>query len=356
MNIAIDKTPIISAHKYRGIGIYNYNLIKNLERFDEKNYYYEFISGEELPKEADILHYPNLDLFRANLKIYKGVKTIVTIHDLIPLLFPKYFPIGLKGKISWLRQKKTLDKVDAVITDSLSSKEDIKKLTGFPPAKIHVVYLASSISFKKINELEIDNLKNQIRKKYGLNNDFILYVGDVNWNKNIFGIVSAFAKIHKSYPQTDLIFVGKAFLEKDLKEKRLIDDKIVELNLERNIIKTGYVPSEDLSILYKLAKVYLEPSFYEGFGLPILDAMFCGTPVVCSACGSIPEIVKDAAILVDPKSAASIKEGIEKVLKMSNQEIAKLRNREIEQAKKFTWEKTARETIRVYEKVYKSAY
>lgn len=356
MKIAICTTSLKNESQARGIGFYTKRLIKALQKVDKKNQYIFFTRGEKLPK-CDLVHYPYFDFFFLTLPLVKSVKTIVTVHDLTPLVFPDKFPKGIKGWVRYLIQKQSLRGADAVMADSENSKRDIVKFIGFPKAKIHVIPLAPEEEFKK---LEIKNWKLEIQKKYSFSGRFILYVGDVNWNKNVPGLVKAFYKLRTENlelrtKRLKLVLVGKAFLDENLKESQEINKLIEELDIRDEVLKLGFVPDEDLVKIYNLATVYVQSSFYEGFGLPVLEAMACGTPVVCANTASLPEVAGKAVVYVDPYDIDDIARGISKVLHYNDTYHCKKVEEGLEWAKKFSWERTAGETIKVYEKVGKGA-
>jgi len=337
MKVAIDISSLYSAHKTRGIGFYTKRLIQALRLIKGPDFSVRLIKQGKIPQDVDLVHYPYFDLFLLTLPIKKIKPTVVTVHDLIPLVFPDKFPKGIRGWIKYQIQRQALRRVDAVITDSECSKKDIIKFIGFPKEKIYVVPLAPGKEFKKL----------EIKKKYSLPKIFALYVGDVNWNKNVEGLIKACAKI-----KIDLVLVGKAFRDKSLPETQAILRLIEELSLNNQTRILGFTPTEDLVAIYNLATVYCQPSFYEGFGLPVLEAMACGTPVVCSKTSSLPKVVGDAAVFVDPNDYKSIAEGIMKL--MENKKLYEgLREQGRRRARKFSWEKTAKETVKVYHEVVK---
>jgi len=343
MKVAIDVS-VIRRHQSRGIGVYTQNLVEALRLIKQADFSIRLIKQGSIPQDIDLVHYPYFDLFFLTLPIFKKKPVIVTIHDVIPLVFPDKFPKGIRGWVKFQIQKFSLKSVAAVITDSQNSKKDIVKYFKFPPEKIYVVPLAPDIKFRPIKSALI---RSRIKVKYRLPERFILYVGDVNWNKNVEGLIKACAKL-----QTFLVLVGKAFMNKRLKETQKILRLIKELDLNNRIKILGYIPKKDLVAVYNLAAVYVQPSFYEGFGLPVLEAMACGTPVVCSKTASLPEVADKAALFINPYNINSIAGGIKRVLKNS-----KLKNQLIKkgfnQVKKFSWQKTAQETIKVYHEVLK---
>ena len=350
MRVAIDVSPLKTGHKFRGIGFYTERLVEALKKFDKENEYI-LTSHQSLvtSHQFDLIHYPYFDLFFLTLPIKKHAPVAVTIHDVIPLVFPEHYPKGLKGWCKLQRQKLSLKNVRVVITDSQNSKKDIVKYLGFSKDKIFVVPLAPGDEFKP---LAISHqLLVKTRRKYSLPERFILYVGDVNWNKNIPGLIKAFKTIERLNNEAiKLVLVSKALEDKNLPETKTILRLIKELGLNNRIKILGFVPTKDLVAIYNLAAVYCQPSFYEGFGLPVLEAMACGTPIVCSKTSSLPEVAGDAAIFVDPKDIKSISQGIKHVIE--NEEVKEtFRKKSISRANQFSWKKTAEKTIGVYKKI-----
>jgi len=350
MKVAIDLTPLYSAHQFRGIGFYTKRLLEVMEKIaPKKGIELEFVKSTDklLFVEADVIHFPYFSPFFLTLPGKKLAKSVVTIHDLIPIKYLEHYLPGIRGKLRWEIQKRRLKKVEAVITDSGYWREEIPNLSGFPKEKIFVIPLAAGEEFKR---LEIKKLRNLgVKEKYQLPDNFVLYVGDVNWNKNVEGLIKAFAKSKIKIQNLKLVLVGKAFEDRDLKETNSILQLIKELNLINQTKILGYVPTEDLVGIYNLATVFCLPSFSEGFGLPVLEAMACGCPVVAGRTSSLPEICDEAAVLVDPYDINDIASGIKKA--MENKE--KLKEKGIKQAAKFSWQQTANLTLEVYEKVFR---
>ncbi len=349
MKIGIDALPLKTGHKYRGIGIYTQNLLRSLNALKKSSLEIRLLEKKEDLKKVDLVHYPYFDLFWRTLPLVKQKATVVTIHDVIPLVFPEFFPKGIKGSLKLYLQKVALKGVKRVITDSENSRKDIFKYLNYPLSKIEVVYLAHSSEFKPIKSKSI---LEKIREKYHLPEKFILYVGDVNYNKNVLGLVKAFSELKKQKENKGLklILVGKAFKQKGLKETRKIKSLIDSLGLKKEIKCLGWVENEDLVGIYNLASVYCQPSFYEGFGLPVLEAMACGTPVVSAKTASLPEIASEAAIMIDPYNINSLVKALDNVL--NNPLAAQMLSKKgLQQAEKFSWEKTAQKTYEVYQKV-----
>lgn len=347
MKIAIDSSPLISGHKVRGSGYYLKNLKKSLLDLNSEEVLIFF--EKKLPNEkVDLIHYPYFDPFFITLPLLKKQKRIVTVHDLTPIIFEEHFPRGLKGEIKWKIQRRSLLDSDAIITDSQNSKEDITKILGFPEEKIFVIYLAASEIYKpKDSEIVSREIS-----KFHLPEKFALYVGDVTWNKNLPNLVEAIKRI-----KVPLVMVGKALSQNDFDEKNPWNSDLLKVNEmikgESNFIKLGFVSDEELVNLYNSATLLTMPSLYEGFGLPIIEAMSCGCPVVTSDRGSLKEVSGDGAYFVDPDSVSSIAKGIGTVFS-SNDIQKKLSKMGILQSSKFSWEKTANDTMNVYKKIIKN--
>jgi len=351
MNIALDITPLKNsksiAHRVRGTGFYIENLKRSLLQYFPNNKYTLFIRGQKLPKDIDLVHYPYFEPFFLTLPVFSKYKTVVTVHDLTPLVFPKEFPKGVKGKVKWEIQKRALKRVDGIITDSVSSKNDIVKHVGISANKIYMVYLAAGEEFKKIQNSKVKSQK--LQDKYGIPDRFVLYVGDVTWNKNLPRLVEAIKRINLT-----LVMVGSALVQKEFDRLNPWNQDLLEVQKlaegDKRIIRLGFVPQEDLVLLYNTATVFAMPSLYEGFGLPILEAMSCGCPVVTAKEGSIQEVAGDAAYYVSAYDTNSIADGIREIF--FNQKLQKqLSQKGFMQEKKFSWKKTAEDTVRAYERI-----
>jgi len=350
MNIAIDISPLKSGHylqhRVRGTGFYIQNLRLSLEKYYSGNKYIYFNRGDSLDNNIDVVHYPYFEPFFLTLPLLSRYKTIVTVHDLTPLVFPEHFKSGLKGAVKWQIQKTSLRNAANIVTDSESSKKDIVKYTGISQSKIKVVYLAAGLDFKIVDsKLKFEGL----RKKYNLPEKFVLYVGDVTWNKNLPRLIEAVKKVNVS-----LVMVGSALVEKDvdLSNPWNVDfAKVLGLvDGDKRILRLGFVSNEELILLYNIATVFVMPSIYEGFGLPVLEAMSCGCPVVTSKGGSLAEIAEKACKYVDPYDVDSIASGISEVFNSTSLQ-EELSKKGLIQSKKFTWQKTATETMGVYREI-----
>jgi len=354
MKIAIDISPLKKGHflqhRVRGTGFYLEHLKNGLLNYFPEHQYIFFTKGDKLPQDVDVVHYPYFEPFFLVLPFFTKHKMVVTVHDLTPLAFPEFFPCGIKGKIKWEIQKFILRKSSAIITDSLSSKKDLITYAGVREKDIHVVYLAGGEEFNKIQLIKSEIQR--LRKKYTLPEKFALYVGDITWNKNLPRLINAIKRTR--FP---LVLVGKALVERNFDSKNPWNQDLVTVHKlledDRQCILLGFVETDDLVKLYNLAMVFVMPSLYEGFGLPILEAMSCGCPVITSREGSIPEVAGDGAYYVDGYDENSIAEGIQKV--WSDEKLRQtLKEKGLKQTKKFSWKQTARETLAVYKSILKT--
>lgn len=351
MKIAIDVSPLTNSnlllHRVRGTGFYIENLKKALLKYFPENKYVFFTRGEKLPNDVDLTHYPYFEPFFLTLPVFSKNKKVVTVHDLTPLVFPDHFKSGLKGWLKWQIQKLALGNTSAIITDSESSKKDIVRHAGINPTKIKVVYLAAGEEFKMINDKGL--MIKEIRRKYKLPERFALYVGDATWNKNLPRLIEAASRIN-----VPLVLAGKALVNKEIDTQNSWNRDLVRVQKlaeeSQNIFRLGFVSSEDLVALYNAATLFVMPSIYEGFGLPVLEAMSCGCPIVTSRGGSLAEVVGEAGKYIDPYDINSIAKGINEVFNSSNLQ-KEISQKGIIQSEKFTWRKTADQTIDVYKSV-----
>ncbi len=293
-------------------------------------------------EQVDVIHYP---YFAAPL--FSHPKVVVTIHDVIPLLQGPYrgsASVQLYTKLVSTAAKRAA----AIITDSESSKSDIVRILGIPSEKIAVVYLAVDAGFRM--EDNGDALR-QVRRRYGLGEDFVLYIGGLDYRKNVISLVEAFAEVRRRLGAGIKLAIAGHLA----KESALFPDvrgAVHKLGIEDAVVFLGPVADNDRPLLYSAAKVFVFPSLYEGFGLPPLEAMACGAPVICSNSSSLPEVVGDAAIVFEPTRRDELVLAMLDVLTKEDLR-AKLRGKGLRRAGEFSWAKTAQETLMVYEAVEK---
>lgn len=350
MKIAINIHPLKSSHKDRGIGFYTDNLIENLKE-DRSIDLQQFNDLSEVTN-ADIVHYPWFDLFFHTLPINKQFKIIVTIHDVIPLMFPKQHPIGIRGRINFLLQKIALKNCRSIITDSEISRSDIAKYLKINKEKISAIHLAANKNFKPQSDTKLLYAK----RKYNLPGRFLLYVGDANWVKNLPFLIEGFSKIVQTsgFDDVKLVLIGGVFLKRvenidhpELASLKKMFELIKNLNLYNNILRPGELSLDELVSFYNLATVYVQPSLYEGFGLPLIEAFSCGTPVISSNQGSLPEVGGEAAVYFDPHGLNRFVSILKEILQNKSLQ-SKLSKLGLKQADKFSWQKVVNETKDVY--------
>ena len=374
--IGIDATCIPS--NIVGGSSYIVNLIKTLAQFDNNNIYlifakkknilmwqsfvsksnFKFIPcnllgrGPRIFWELVILPFQlkqfNVDIFHAPhyfLPLLKGSwRSVVTIHDMSFFILPSAYNLPRR----WFLQRVillSLRKADKIIAVSESTKKDIVNICNVPVDTIKVIHEARSEHFKPIKDQTI--LK-EIKYRYNTSDNFILFVGELQPRKNIVNLIRAyFLARQKSSLEYKLIIVGqKTWKVRD------IFSTVKDLGLEEKVIFTGYVPQEDLPLLYNAASLFVYPSLCEGFGLTILEAMACGVPVITSNIFSMPEVTGDAAKLVDPYSVEEIASVIYEIL--SDEALREsMIQKGFERIKEFSWERAARETLAVYEEISK---
>lgn len=342
MKVVIDLSPLRSGHQYRGIGVYTKNLYKALQKYDTANEY--VLTTNTYQANADVIHYPFFDFYFLTLPFNKQKNTVITIHDVIPLIFQEHYPSGKRGNLKYWFQRQSLKGVSRIITDSQQSKDDIQKYLHVSSEKISRVYLAASEELGPVTKKQVDTIK----QKYGLTKPYLLYVGDINYNKNLPRLIKCFSLAQSPL---DLVLVSKS-LGQPIREAEEIWRLIRHYDLEGKVKILTHVPIKPLSelaSLYTGAYFYIQPSLYEGFGLPVLEAWSCKTPVISSNAGSLKEIVTDYAIIFDPNNESEMVKGIHSLGTMSKQQ----RNNWIRLGEKrnkdFNWKNIALEMSRIYQ-------
>lgn len=340
-----------------GFGFYVKNLVTNLKKLDHKNQYClfepDFEKDLSTPQrfiwdqwgvyqkaknaKIDILHQP---CFSAPL-MYSG-KIVITIHDLIALLYGSDITFFSRMYFGYWMPF-TYSKASKIIAISEHTKNDIVKLLRIPEEKIKVIYLAADkeIYSNKFPKLEIDRVK----KKYQIKKRYLLHIGTLNPRKNLEFLIKVFSEVVKHFNDLQLVITGKFgwYYEGLFKLTK-------ELNLEDKVIFTGYLDDKDKPILYQGSEIFVFPSLYEGFGLPPLEAMISGIPVIAANTSSIPEVVGNSGILLSPTDQLAWVRSIKQLL-YDNKLQQKLSQKGLQQANRFSWEICARETIKVYEEV-----
>ena len=273
-----------------------------------------------------------------------GARTVVTIHDVFPWVYPATSTL-LETLIYRLWLPRVLPRVDAVLTDSQASKADIARHLNVSPARIRVIPLGVNEAYRP----EPAERVAAVASRYGLPDQYLLYLGSTRKHKNLRGMLSAYDRLQGMRPTPVLVLVGVTPEEC----RTLLVEVLGNSALQRSILCLSYVAEADLPVLYSGARLLVRPVLYEGFGLPVLEALACGTPVVCSNVASLPEVVGDAAITVDPANVEALAGAMHRVLSDPGLH-QELRRRGLERAAGFTWARTARQTVAVYREVLNS--
>jgi glycosyltransferase involved in cell wall biosynthesis len=369
MRVAIDARKL---HDF-GIGTYTRNLLRHLARLDRDNEYVLLCHEPDLglaevlgpnfrtvlepsPNYSVreqihvpwVLHREKPDVFHAPHYVLPPAipircRSVVTIHDCIHLMFPQYLPnraayVYAKASM-WMAARRS----DRILTVSEASKRDIIHFFNVRPEKIVVVYNAIDERFRMT---PADEDVARVRERYQLNHRFVLYAGNIKPHKNLVRLIEAFDKLRTSgFEDLKLLIIGDEISKLPALRRAVHTHK-----LHKHVRFLGFLPDETLAILYRLTAVFVFPSLYEGFGLPPLEAMACGAPVVTSNVSSLPEVAGDAAVLVDPYDVDSIVEGMRRVL--TNPALAEdLRRKGRERAREFSWERSVARTRELYQEL-----
>ena len=392
MRIGIDFTA--AAQQGGGIGRLTRNVIGALAQLDRHNEYRLFVAaggraeGEwqvgSLGQAFQTSHHPNfrlrtvplsdhalavawhrlrlplfVELFTGRVDLFHSpdftlppvlrARTLVTVHDLSFLRVPDCFPDGLLRYLE-TAVPRAVRRADHVIADSHATCLDLIELLGAPQGKVSVIHSGVEPRFHHMSDTASGETMATVRCKYDLPQRFVLSVGTIQPRKNLARLVEAFGRLIAQRPTLDwdlVIAGGKGWLYEEVFEQARVP------GLEGRVRFIGFVDDADLPALYNLAGLFVFPSLYEGFGLPPLEAMACGVPVVCSKVSSLPEVVGDAALTIDPLDVTGLAEAMRRAI-----EDASLRSSLVQQgrarAAQFTWSKAAQELLKVYSDVIKS--
>lgn len=380
MKIGVDIRSLMDKN-YSGVSEYTFNLLNSLLAIDTKNEYILFYNSgkdisQRMPKfdyqNAKIIHrrYPNkifnylmqkclgqpkidqllgVDIFFAPhinfFSLSANCKKIITAHDVSFLKFRYFFSLRKNIWHYILNVKKIFKKFDQIIAISENTKNDLVEICDINPEEIKVIYSGVSDKYRLITDKDI---LNKTKIKYNLPDKFLLYLGNLEPRKNVDSLITAFDNLKNDGELKDykLVMAGANGWKTDKIQKtwqaaRFKDD----------IVFLGYIDNDDKPALYNLAAIFLYPTFYEGFGFPVLEAMACGTPVITSSVSSLPEIAGQAAVLIDPYKISDLEKSI--TLLTSNIE---LRNFYIKigliQAAKFSWQNTAKKYLNSFSSFY----
>lgn len=370
-----------------GIGTYIRNLVRTLARLDASNQYTLITSSPSVPEFADLpsnfqsalyagksktgpaqlgysffLHTVEADLFHIPLNavpLWMPKPYLVTIHDMSTLLFSNQS--GYRSNLRRFYLRRGLLRADRVMAVSSATRRDVETVLGIPHDRIRVVHNAPDPVFCASNgspiapdgaqEIAHPPETQRILDRYHIHYPFLLYVGRTNAQKNIPRLVEAFAVLRGElqdqapYQDLRLIIIGD-----EIAKHPSLRHAVIQSRVESAVRFLGFVPIETLKVFYQLAAAFVFPSLYEGFGLPPLEAMACGTPVVCSNVSSLPEVTGSAAVTVNPENVFDIARGIREVL-LDSELRRQLIARGYEQVRKFSWERTGSEVLQAYEEI-----
>jgi glycosyltransferase involved in cell wall biosynthesis len=314
--------------------------IKNITEGNKNNFWDEVnIPNILVDKDIELYHVPQNGV---GLPQDKTLPFVITLHDVIPYKMPE--TVGdTYLRIFNEEMPDIVKRCDGIITVSEYSKEDIANSFSFPSEKIYVTHLAAEDIYFPINKEKSNNI---IKNQYGITGDYILYVGGFSPRKNIVGLIEAFSKLIIKYKQDiKLVIAGKQGISYSIYKKRAID-----LGVEDKVIFPGFIEIEHLPYLYNASKFLAYPSFYEGFGLPPVEAMACGIPVITSNATSIPEVLGDSAVFINPQDVDELCNSMYEVLCDEN-----LRNslilKGLVRSSELSWKKTAEKTLLAYNKI-----
>lgn len=381
MRIGIDVRCLAEGRR-TGVEEYTLNLLQNLFEADKKNDYILFFNAYKskadfswLKKYPNVtlkkfnfpnkllnflfwyLNWPKLDkmiggvdlFFMPNIifgSVSKKTKLIITIHDLSFEHYPESFSLKRRFWHIFVNPKKICQRAHGIIAVSESTKNDLIKIYKINPRKIEVIYSAVSEKFSIISRNDEKMIK--VKEKYKLPYKFILYLGTIEPRKNIIGIIRFFNNLQKiglnenKYKELldyKLVIAGsKGWLSKEF------FSELKKSEFKNSISFVNYIPDSDKEHIFNLASLFVYPSFFEGFGLPVLEAMSCGVPVITSNVSSLPEVVSDAAVMIDPNKPQEITEAAINII-LNKEFRENLIKKGIGQSKKFHWQKTAKDFI-----------
>ncbi|GAB4495023.1 MAG: glycosyltransferase family 1 protein [Anaerolineales bacterium] len=285
--------------------------------------------------QPNLLHSPHY-----TMPLAAPIPTIVTLHDATFFYYPQYHTRAKRHFFPFI-MRLSARRAAALLTVSESTRQDMQRWIAAPPEKTFATPLGVAPDFSPIDDTAI---LDAAARKYALPPKFILFVGLLEPRKNLPALLRAYTRLAPLAPETALVIVGRT----GWMTQAILDQ--TPAHLHPRIHFTGYVDQADLPAVYNLAGVFVYPSFYEGFGLPVLESLACGTPVITTPISSMPEVAGDAALYVPPQDDAALSEAILRILNDPN--LAQtLRARGLERAATFTWQRTAQQTLQVYRRV-----
>jgi glycosyltransferase involved in cell wall biosynthesis len=361
-----------------GVGTYTRNIVRALGRLDRSNEYFLIGSPQKVAEigplppnfqtvplldadstakgyfecrailkrlNCDLAHIPHLFSIPRNLPC----RYVMTVHDVLEHLYRARDRSSLRRSLHFQLTRRVLKGASRILAVSRYTKSEIEKLFGIPGPRIDVVYNAIDERFLRGHASDTD--RQVLAERYLVTYPFLLYAGRISPHKNLVRIIEAFsalkAELEKEgrFPDLKLIIIGD-----ELSKHPDLRRTVIRGGVQNDVRFMGFVPIEMLRVFYDAAKIFVFPSLYEGFGLPPLEAMAHGTPVVTSNTSSLPEVVGNAAVLVNPENVFEIMRALLRVL-LDQTVREKYKQRGYDQAKKFSWDASARQILGVYEEV-----
>jgi len=361
-----------------GVGTYIRNVVRTLARLDRENKYFLIGSTDKVSEcsplppnfhaipleggddtlkgnldfraivrrlQCDVVHIPHLFWIPRGL----GCPYVLTVHDLLEHMYGSHDASSFRRSLHFYMTRRVLRKAARVIAVSQFTRNEIEKLLVVPNARIEVVYNAIDERFLHGHATNAD--RELIAERYQVNYPFLLYAGAIRPHKNVVRIIEAFSALkselqkEQQYPDLKLIIIGD-----DLSSHPRLRRTVVRGGVQNDVRFLGFVPIEVLRIFYDVAKVFVFPSLYEGFGLPPLEAMAHGTPVVTSNTSSLPEVAGSAALLVNPENVFEIQRALQRAL-LDPATRAQMKQRGYEQAQRFSWTKSVSRILEIYREV-----
>jgi glycosyltransferase involved in cell wall biosynthesis len=375
-----------------GIGTYIRNLVRALAQVDDHNHYKLITTERLVPEFSDLpanfetaifpgnekgttaqnglaqiryglfLRKLDADLFHIPLNavpLLMPKPYLVTIHDMSTLLFASR--LGYRNRLRRFYLRRGLLRADRVMAVSMATCRDVEAVLGIPASRMRVVYNAPDPTFHAPSAPAIVRVNGEefsypaeiqrVLDRYRIHYPYLLYVGRTNPQKNIPRLVEAFAVLrgeiqdHPVYRDLRLLIIGD-----EISRYPALRHAVIHSRVEDTVRFLGFVPIDTLRAFYQAASAFVFPSLYEGFGLPPLEAMACGTPVVCSSVSSLPEVVGDAAEIVNPENVFDIARGMREVL-LDDERRSQLVEKGFQQARRFSWQRTAQQVLDAYEEI-----
>jgi glycosyltransferase involved in cell wall biosynthesis len=374
VNIAIDLRRITEF----GVGTYTRNIIRALGRLDQLNDYHLIGSPEKIAEigtlpsnfrsvsllhgemtakgyfecrtlikslKCDVVHIPHLFALPRALHC----PYVMTVHDVVDHMYRTRGRSGFRRSLYFQMTRQVLRGASRIFAVSRFTKMELEKLFGIPSSRVQTVY--NAIDERFLHGHATDSDRQFLAERYQVNYPFLLYAGRISPQKNLVRIIEAFsalkAELEKEgkYSDLKLIIIGD-----ELSKHPDLRRTVVRSGMQNDVRFLGFVPIDTLRIFYDVAKVFVFPSLYEGFGLPPLEAMAHGTPVLTSNTSSLPEVVGGAAVLVNPENIFEIRRALQRVL-LDQPLRSRLKQRGYEQVQKFSWDSSARQVLNAYEEI-----